>query len=93
MFTASKALRGVLLRRHEQPRSRVVAPAVLDAWAYIDTRRRVRWSFLFLLGSGKNQSLGYFDDERNAAHAYDTAARALHGRRAICNFNAAGTVV
>jgi hypothetical protein len=40
--------------------------------------------------TGKKRSLGYFDDEQDAARAYDRAARTHHGDKATLNFAAEG---
>jgi hypothetical protein len=39
---------------------------------------------------GKQHSLGYFEDEEEAARAYDRAARAHRGEKALLNFPAEG---
>jgi hypothetical protein len=39
---------------------------------------------------GKKHHFGYFEDEEEAARAYDKAARAQHGKRAQLNFPAEG---
>ena len=38
------------------------------------------------VGDGKKESLGYYDDPRVAALAYDVAAVSLHGDRAVTNY-------
>jgi hypothetical protein len=40
--------------------------------------------------TGKSHHLGWFDDEQDAARAYDRAARAHHGGKATLNFLAEG---
>jgi hypothetical protein len=40
--------------------------------------------------TGKQQNIGYFDDEKEAARAYDRAAREHHGNKTILNFPAEG---
>jgi hypothetical protein len=40
--------------------------------------------------TGKQHCLGYFDDEKYAARAYDKAARAHHGGNALLNFPVEG---
>lgn len=36
--------------------------------------------------AGKNHYLGSFTDEEAAAHAFDSAALAMRGPQAVCNF-------
>jgi hypothetical protein len=44
----------------------------------------------YIKHTGKSQYLGSFDDEEEAARAYDTAARTHHGDKAILNFPVEG---
>ncbi len=48
-------------------------------------RNRDKWVARIRKG-GKQRTLGYFSDEADAARAYDTAARELHGEFARPNF-------
>lgn len=48
-------------------------------------RRRNKW-VAYIKKDGKQKTLGLFDDEIEAAHAHDTAARRLHGSFAHLNF-------
>lgn len=48
-------------------------------------RRRAKW-IVFITHERQHMSLGYFDDEEDAARAYDRAARRLHGAKAKLNF-------
>jgi hypothetical protein len=48
-------------------------------------KRDNKWA-AYIRSNGKNRSLGYFEDEEEAARAYDRAARAQHGEKALLNF-------
>jgi hypothetical protein len=50
---------------------------------------KTRWA-VKIRYDGKNHHIGYFDDEEQAARAYDTAARVRQGSRAILNFPPGG---
>ena len=51
--------------------------------------RRSKWR-AYILGDGKQRSLGYYTDRIEAAKAYDNAARELHGEFAAVNFPKSG---
>ena len=48
-------------------------------------KARSRW-VAFIRIDGRNTQLGYFQDEEDAARAYDEAARKHHGEFAYLNF-------
>jgi hypothetical protein len=50
-------------------------------------KRRKKW-FAYIKKDGKEFNLGGFDDEVEAAKAYDEAAKRLHGEFAQLNFSA-----
>lgn len=45
-----------------------------------------RWRAMIRLPNGRRKSLGYFDEEADAAHAYDKAASEIHGDFERLNF-------
>lgn len=53
-------------------------------------KHRRKWLAQIKSGDGKNRFLGYFLTAEGAAHAYDAAARELHGEFAAVNFPAPG---
>jgi len=48
-------------------------------------RREERWA-VRIMANGKSKFVGYYDDEIEAAEAYDDAARKYHGQFAALNF-------
>jgi hypothetical protein len=51
-------------------------------------KERRKWASQILVNK-KNKGLGYYDDEEEAARAYDAAAREYHGEFAELNFESA----
>ncbi len=49
------------------------------------SKRKQKW-FAAIRANGKKLWLGYFTNETDAAHAYDTAAKQYHGEFAVLNF-------
>jgi hypothetical protein len=57
--------------------------------------RGVSWSaraesWLVQITAGQVHTVGYFENEHEAAHAYDRAATTLHGEAAVLNFPETG---
>eukprot|EP00884_Botryococcus_braunii_P009510 jgi/Botrbrau1/18560/Bobra.0367s0009.2 len=48
-----------------------------------------KW-YAYIQASGKMRGLGYFDDQEDAARAYDAEARKVHGAKAVVNFDLEG---
>jgi hypothetical protein len=53
-------------------------------------KRENKWVAQIMHEGNKKQHLGYFEDEEEAARAYDRAARVQHGKKAQLNFPAEG---
>ncbi|KPL25465.1 MAG: hypothetical protein AMJ75_01080 [Phycisphaerae bacterium SM1_79] len=49
-------------------------------------KREKRWA-VRIMADGNSKFIGYFQNEIEAAKAYDTAAKKYHGEFAVLNFN------
>ena len=86
--TSCPSTTGFVRRFPSRPARRIVA---LTAW---DKRKR-RWAARYRDADGKTRTIGYFDDQEEAAHAVNAAIRraGLEGRRKTNPVDADGRVV
>ena len=82
-------MRAVCAELRAQPR---FAPKY---WGVARAKRRRRWKAYYTAADGKTRTIGYFDDQEEAAHAVNAAIRAagLEGRRRTNPLDADGRVV
>jgi len=64
-------------------------------WGVARAKRQRRWKAYYTDATGKTRTIGYFDDQEEAAHAVNAAIRAagLEGRRRTNPVDADGRVV
>lgn len=86
--------RAATLHSHTYPSARAHATPLAflpRVFFFLQHSAGGRWQ-AWICVSGKKHFLGLFDEELEAAHAYDEAARRLRGPTAKCNFLPDGTL-